>query len=95
MGNMPGSETVRRPEVKTENHGGPAFPTRHITSAGGEWTEEGMTLRDYFAASVVGGIRLDEVTARRGHPLAEEDFAKMIAEWAYRVADAMLAERQK
>ena len=63
----------------SDNTGGPAFPApagvAHIT-------EQGMTLRDYFAAKA-----MSEITWGNGY-----DYA---AEQAYLMADAMLKERMK
>lgn len=70
--------------------GGPAFPfifddtpskQRHVYT--------GMTLRDYFAAKIV--------QAQVGNPLrlGDDEAHRLIAERAYRVADAMLKERSK
>lgn len=59
--------------------GGPAFPSH---GSMGEVTHEGMTLRDYFAAKAMTRI---ESRLRVDH----------IAEMAYEMADAMLAERAK
>ena len=57
-----------------------AFPaTRHDT---------GMTLRDYFAGQVLPHLRIEG-------PQTAEQKLKSIAEMAYRMADAMLAERKK
>ena len=69
--------------MKKDETGGAAFPhvSTHIARAG-------MTLRDYFAGQVIG--ELFECSSFRGssdHSLA--------AEVAYRVADAMIAEREK
>lgn len=50
-------------------------------------TCEGMTLRDYFAAKAMQGV-----WARGGNMGGME---YVIAEAAYRQADAMLAEREK
>ena len=61
------------------NDGGPAFPSDRFG-------ELGMSLRDYFAGQALAG------------QLAEPDSGKepeYIANWCYRYADAMLAERQK
>jgi tetrahydromethanopterin S-methyltransferase subunit D len=68
------------------NDGGPAFP---IPLAPGElYTETGsgcgMTLRDWFAGHALTGLMSN--TTMPCAPLAET---------AYRVADAMLAERAK
>jgi hypothetical protein len=67
-----------------------AFPTpaftvsdeARITSIGGEG---GMTLRDYFAAKAMQGLVVDGV----GSLMDEE-----LADWAYRLADAMLRARE-
>jgi hypothetical protein len=69
-------------------YGGPAFPTTDRTYAtdGGEvmhYGEEGMTLRDYFAANV-----MPDIWAKH-YPLADYDCALI----AYRMADAMLRAR--
>jgi len=69
------------------NTGGPAFPTENARQTGSNsWHEEGMTLRDYFAAKAlvritaadVDGVMSPEITA----------FA------CYRMADAMLKARE-
>ena len=67
--------------MPTKNDGGPAFPVPLNA-----WTE-GMALRDQFALSGLQylGQRTD-VTIRS---------AEHIAEIAYQIADAMLAEREK
>jgi len=60
-----------------KNTGGPAFPTPP-----GHWTEEGMSLRDYFAAKAMAaelGTTFLSVTD--------------VAKFAYEMADAMLAEK--
>lgn len=59
--------------------GGPAFPTD---------TLDGMTLRDWFAGQALAGMMAGKVWESlviRDYPEAE----------AYRMADAMLAERNK
>ena len=65
-----------------------AFPctTRKNTSSDPfatprETSHPGMTLRDYFAGQAL--LRMDE----------SADFPQGVAEWAYQVADAMLAAR--
>jgi hypothetical protein len=58
--------------------GGPAFPTN--------LSDDGMSLRDYFAAKAMQSIMAD------GKQYSGFD---EIAEYAYEVADAMLAERSK
>lgn len=70
----------------TNKTGGPAFP--HIDSGCGRF-EEGMTLRDYFAAKALQNFR-DQI----GSQSDPEWFVKM-AEGAYRMADAMLKAREQ
>ncbi len=50
----------------------------------------GMSLRDYFAAKVVGKFTFIDVQFS-----ARLEAAADAARWAYEVADAMLAERAK
>ncbi len=59
-----------------KNTGGPAFPTKP-----GHWMEEGMSLRDYFAAKAMAGAAGENYKPHE------------IAAWAYKMADAMLAEK--
>jgi hypothetical protein len=49
--------------------------------------EDGMTLRDYFAAKIINGYISDPTSTNR--PFAE------VAEWAYKFADAMIEAREK
>ena len=48
--------------------------------------EKGMTLRDYFAAKALQGLLLDGVGS-----LSDEE----LANWAYKLADAMMKERRE
>jgi hypothetical protein len=64
--------------------GGPAFPANHFDLAE---NEHGMTLRDYFAVKAMQGM----LSAR--NPILTK--IADIAEGAYEMADAMLAERSK
>jgi hypothetical protein len=61
------------------NNGGPAFPTGTAF--------QGMTLRDYFAAKALQGV-----LAADTEELLSVD---AIASVSYRIADAMLKERDK
>ncbi len=63
----------------------PAFPP-HAHSHLPEYL--GMTLRDYFAGQVLPHLHIEG-------PETAEQKLKSIAEMAYRIADAMLAERKK
>jgi hypothetical protein len=68
--------------VSAKNNGGAAFPRGNAHCA----LQDGMSLRDYFAAQALAGY-VDE----EGNPYNESE----IAEWCYKVADAMLAERSR
>lgn len=73
-----------------KRNGGQAFPRDYKWGGDGSVIQDGfsgMTLRDYFAGRVVLSFML---------PLYPED--RDLAPWAalaYRMADAMLAERSK
>jgi hypothetical protein len=84
--------------------GGPAFPVPLEFRKDGETDREGMTLRDWFAGQAVNGLLscwkdyAEFMQVDSGHfadvnPAAMPD--SFWAERAYRIADAMLAERQK
>jgi len=67
-----------------------AFPSH---GSRGEVAQEGMMLRDYFAAKAMQGwVSSWPVTYER---LVSIDHVGSLAEQAYMVADAMLAERLK
>lgn len=76
------------------NDGGAAFPVFDGLSAGRDANEgnftiygsDGMTLRDYFAAKAMQGIAASS--------LKYNDTAEAARD-AYRIADAMIAERAK
>lgn len=61
----------------------PAFPTLRDNGSS-PWTQDGMTLRDYFAAAALTGL-LDQAGTLRD---------KVLAKWAYDLADAMLKARE-
>ncbi len=75
----------------SKNNGGPAFP-RPVSEDDGRYgrnqeqyeAQEGMTLRDYFAAKALAGM------ASQFH---EHWTTVGIAQAAYELADAMIAER--
>ena len=70
------------------NTGGPAFPSRDVHTDGRVFFEEGMTLRDYFAAKALQGICASG-------PSVEWTSVRLAAE-AYDLADAYdLAIRDK
>ena len=61
-----------------------AFPSGHNPKTGRQ--EEGMTLRDYFAAKAMQGMYSNELAVS-----TYEDNAK----WAYQMADAMMKVRDE
>lgn len=67
------------------NDGGPAFPFQ--VTRGSETVCHGMSLRDYFAGQVLGGMTADVTTAT----MNEHD----IATYCWRIADAMLRAREE
>lgn len=66
-------------------NGGPAFPCPTGTDGGSLF--DGMSLRDYFAATVLTGF-----LSVKGNAVSNFEMASARA---YRIADAMLAEREK
>jgi hypothetical protein len=70
--------------MSNTNTGGPAFPGLH-PSAECRFQDEGMTLRDYFAAKAMQSLVLMSTGEDNEIPDAAED--------AYSYADAMLKAR--
>jgi hypothetical protein len=68
-----------------QRQGGPAFPAMAPAAEDiyGNDVTSGMSLRDYFAAQAITHRSLLAETPSR------------VADWAYSIADAMLAERAK
>ena len=69
------------------NTGGPAFPAPAGVS---HITEQGMTLRDYFAAKAMQGI----LASNTEHEHEDAHIFDAIAEASYKQADAMLKARK-
>ncbi len=67
--------------------GGPAFARAQGT---GYEAQRGMTLRDWFA-----GRAIDVASDVTGSGASLEEYFQGLASMAYRIADAMLAERSK
>ena len=67
---------------------GPAFPYGDPTNGG----DNGMTLRDYFAAKAMQGFVMDDVLCKEA--ATEPEWYENIAEASYKMADAMLKARQ-
>ncbi|NKE77838.1 hypothetical protein [Ochrobactrum sp. MC-1LL] len=80
-------------EIKT---GGPAFPRSAAEhSQGGHYEQDGMDLRDYFAAKVLVGLGTWSPFPETGTPTLSNPAAlKARAEFSYMQADAMIAARE-
>lgn len=75
----------------SDNTGGSAFPTKSYDVARQTWTiEEGMTLRDYFAAKAMQGLVIN-----KSFISIYSSGSKSVAMQAYVVADAMLKAREQ
>lgn len=74
----------------TDKTGGPAFPNVP-DGAGDKWDswDEGMTLRDYFAAKAMQGLLSDPDAG-----MLDDDMNRW-AMLSYKMADAMLRAREK
>jgi hypothetical protein len=72
--------------MNNTNTGGPAFPTTKPLEHWGD-PNQGMTLRDYFAAKAMQGFMANKSNPMHYQP--ETD-----AQWAYMIADAMLKARE-
>lgn len=70
-----------------KDDGGPAFPLATPEHPGGGYV--GMTLRDWFA-----GMALQHIPALLDAHEENKSYA-IIAEWSYKVADAMLEARNQ
>lgn len=75
--------------MSKKEDGGPAFP-----HTWGSASDDGMSLRDYFAAKAMAAMLSNEATCIR---LSERspDLKVALANNAYNYADAMLAKRAK
>ena len=64
-------------------------------SDGGPAFREGVTLRDYFAAQAMQAFCQASLTFDKRFLPELDELLKMGTAYSYRVADAMLAEREK
>ena len=71
--------------MNSKDTGGPAFPHPQGWRRD-PWISDGMTLRDYFAAAVLSSLCEEQKNLVR---------PDLTAKIAYKMADAMLAERVK
>lgn len=89
--------------MSAKTNGGPAFPAQpiyqHPHGATGMSSQEGMTLRDWFAGQALGGMLahgfLPTEAMLSDEPFSEKHADNSYVACAYRIADAMLAERSK
>ena len=72
--------------MKTKHAGGPAFPVPNDANVN---DQEGMTLRDYFAAKAMQAVPMQQ-----GHLHDIPECYARIAQHAYKMADAMLEVRK-
>ena len=73
--------------MSIQNDGGPAFPT-----PAGIQHNDGMTLRDYFAAAALQGLLGN--SEFHVETDVESEIPNAIATYAYQAADAMLKARE-
>ena len=88
--------------MSMKKNGGPAFP-RPFSDNGGDtherWesAQEGMSLRDYFAGQIIGGMMADgssfATVMKLTKATTEQSHALTAAKVAYSIADAMLSAR--
>ncbi len=94
--------------MSEQKDGGPAFPggisSQPKATDDCPPTQGGMSLRDWFAGQVLSGYssisedRSFDIRAQDKYGTAEAwlaELAKIDAAYCYRIADAMLAEREK
>jgi hypothetical protein len=72
--------------MSVTNNGGPAFPT-----SGSGSPDDGMSLRDYFAAKAMATVPPQTAYNMRDNEKQEDYIARV----AYKQADAMLKVRQE
>lgn len=85
--------------MSTKNTGGPAFPVLNdghhmlVNMDAGQRLAEGMSLRDYFAAKVLPQVLANVASGALKTLDGADASEKDLAQAAYALADAMLAER--
>ena len=88
---MGGNKMSNKPD------GGPAFPHHETTSRGEPYHDHlGMSLRDWFAGQVLAGdMACQNEQTGYLNAKATDDELRNLAKLYYRIADAMIAERNK
>ena len=74
--------------MSNTNTGGPAFPVLYWINGESTGAEEGMTLRDYFAAKAM------QIHHYQCDCFPDEDWRMGVALDSYKMADAMLKARE-
>ena len=79
--------------MSKQKEGGSAFPMIESDTHGDgrvfHFSTGGMTLRDYFAGQALAGLMGDYTIVKT------DETAPWIANFVYKMADAMIAEREK
>lgn len=78
--------------------GGPAFPNKASGCGGSSLDSNGMTLRDYFAAQAISALWSSAEIIDRIANNGENNgltYGEAISKECYKIADAMIAERNK
>ena len=80
----------------SKDTGGPAFPANRDMRHNPDWDhEQGMFLRDYFAAKAMEAILQCDFPSKIPDKDTGLTVGEYVAKKAYTMADAMLAEREK
>ena len=79
--------------MSNTNTGGPAFPTTKPLDSWGD-PNQGMTLRDYFAAKAMQGLISCPNWRENAGEDVDMDASDYTANAAYMMADAMLKARE-
>lgn len=74
--------------MSDRNNGGPAFPRPASPEPAVDYCQEGMTLRDYFAAAALQSMAASEDELGVTRTIEER------ATWSFQQADAMLEARK-
>ena len=75
--------------MNEKNNGGPAFPVADRLNFGPE-VNQGMTLRDYFAAKAMQ-VHLNAIGGAKWN--SEDECARAVSRMSYEMADAMIKAR--
>jgi hypothetical protein len=82
--------------MSKDKTGGPIFPVYGTDADDHQYIEEeGMTVRDYFAAKAMHAQLVDSGASDEAKKQGARLFAEDVANISYFIADAMLKEREK